>query len=82
MPKLSGIDVLRKIRADERTHKLPVVALTSSIEEKDIEETYTLGVNSYIRKPIDFEGFVDAVQQIGRYWLELNQNPYHIKHAQ
>ncbi|MFP4344522.1 MAG: response regulator [Anaerolineales bacterium] len=75
LPKISGLDVLRRLRADERTRLLPVVILTSSDEEQDILESYDLGANSYIRKPVDFEQFTDAVSQLGFYWLLLNTAP-------
>ena len=73
LPKLDGREVLQAIRSDARTRALPVVVLTTSDEPFDIEATYALGVNSYIRKPVDFEQFVAAVKQIGLYWLVLNQ---------
>ena len=73
MPKIGGIEVLQKIRADERTRKIPVVVLTSSQEEKDIADAYDLGVNSYIVKPIDFENFSQSIKEIGLYWLVLNK---------
>jgi len=75
MPRINGIDVLRKIRADERTRLIPVVILTSSREDRDIFESYNLGVNSYIVKPVDFHKFCHAVAEIGFYWLLLNQPP-------
>jgi CheY-like chemotaxis protein len=75
LPKVDGLDVLRRIKADPRTRSIPVVALTSSREERDIVESYQLGVNSYITKPVDFEQFMEAVQQVGFYWLLLNQPP-------
>ncbi|RPI99481.1 MAG: response regulator [Chloroflexi bacterium] len=77
LPRLDGLDVLRHLRADSRTALLPVVVLTSSDEEQDIAESYRMGANSYIRKPVDFDQFVDAVQQLGLYWLLLNQQPSH-----
>lgn len=75
LPKVSGLDVLRAVRADQRTHLLPVVILTSSTEERDIVSSYDLGANSYIRKPVDFDQFLEAVRQLGLYWLVLNQAP-------
>jgi two-component system, response regulator len=75
MPRLGGLEVLRRIRADERTQYLPVVVLTSSDEEKDMIDSYHYGVNSYIRKPVDFEQFTEAVRQLSLYWIVLNQRP-------
>lgn len=75
LPKVDGLEVLRQIKADERTCAIPVVVLTSSREEPDIAESYRLGVNSYIVKPVDFEQFTEAVRQLGLYWLLLNQPP-------
>ena len=76
LPKVDGLEVLEQIRNHERTQVLPVVVLTSSKEQEDVIGSYRLGVNSYIRKPVDFNQFVEAVQQLGLYWLVLNQNPY------
>ena len=75
LPKIEGLEVLRRLRDDERTRLLPVVVLTSSDEELDIVASYKLGANSYIRKPVDFAQFTEAVQQLGLYWLVLNQGP-------
>jgi len=75
LPKVDGLEVLTRIRADDRTRLLPVVILTSSNEQCDIISGYELGVNSYIRKPVDFEQFIEAVRQLGLYWLVLNQAP-------
>ncbi len=75
LPKVDGLEVLQRLRADERTQLLPVVILTSSKEEKDIITSYTLGANSYVRKPVNFIEFVEAVRQLGLYWLVLNEPP-------
>jgi two-component system response regulator len=75
MPKVGGLEVLRGMRSDERTKRIPVVVLTTSDEEKDIVRGYDLGVNSYIRKPVDFDAFVDTVRQLGLYWLVTNTAP-------
>jgi two-component system response regulator len=76
LPKVDGIEVLRRIKADPRTKFTPVVMLTSSQEERDVLDTYKLGVNSYIVKPVDFSNFVHAVSEIGMYWALLNKVPY------
>lgn len=75
LPKINGLDVLRQLKADPRTHRLPVVMLTSSREGPDIAEAYRLGANSYIVKPVEFEAFVKAVSDLGLYWLLLNEPP-------
>jgi two-component system response regulator len=75
LPKVDGLEVLRRIKADPRTQTIPIVVLTSSREESDIVESYQLGVNSYIVKPVDFDQFVDSVRTIGFYWILLNQSP-------
>ncbi|MBI4986610.1 MAG: response regulator [Rhodocyclales bacterium] len=76
LPKVSGIEVLRRIKADARTQEIPVVALTSSKEESDLDECYKLGVNSYITKPVEFEEFARVVGELGLYWLLVNKLPY------
>src|SRR5882724_9673745 len=73
LPKVDGLDVLRKIRSDERMKRLPIVVFTSSSEEEDMIKSYDLGANSYVRKPVEFEQFVEATRQLGLYWLVLNQ---------
>jgi CheY-like chemotaxis protein len=75
LPKVDGLEVLRRLRGDERTKLLPVVILTSSKEDQDLINSYRLGANSYIRKPVDFGQFVEAVRQLGLYWLVLNEFP-------
>jgi len=77
LPKVDGFEVLRAIRADQRTACLPVVVMTSSAEERDMIESYKLGANSYIVKPMDFENFSAAVARLGHYWLLVNQQPGH-----
>ncbi len=75
LPKLDGLEVLERIRGDERTRLLPVVMLTSSDEERDVVRSYELGVNSYVRKPVEFGAFSEAVKRLGLYWLLLNEPP-------
>ncbi len=75
LPKVDGLEVLRRIRSDARTRMLPVVMLTSSREEQDMINAYSNGANSYVRKPVDFNQFVDAIGQLGLYWLVLNEAP-------
>jgi len=75
MPKMDGLEVLQRMRADERTKLLPVVVLTTSSEDKDRIESYKLGANSYIRKPVDFIQFAEAVRQLGLYWIVMNEAP-------
>ncbi len=79
LPKVSGLDVLRRIRSEPITRRMPVVILTSSREEQDMAASYDLGVNSYIRKPVDFGQFVQSVAQLGLYWLVLNVEPPKVK---
>jgi two-component system response regulator len=79
LPRLDGLEVLKALRADARTRILPVVVLTSSKEEQDLIKSYSLGANSYIRKPVDFAKFTEAVRQLGMYWLVLNEGPPDIK---
>jgi two-component system response regulator len=74
LPKIDGLEVLRKIRSEERTKYLPVVILTTSSEEKDIAESYKLGANSYVQKPVDFHEFMEAARELGLYWLVLNRS--------
>jgi two-component system, response regulator len=75
MPKIGGLEVLKRIRSDERTRLIPTVILTTSKEERDLVAGYSLGANSYIRKPVDFAQFAEAIQQLGLYWLVLNETP-------
>lgn len=75
LPRVDGLEVLSRIRSDERTKLLPVVVLTSSREDRDLLESYSLGCNSYVRKPVDFAQFVEATRQLGLYWLLLNEGP-------
>ena len=75
LPKVDGLEVLKRLRGDARTQLVPVVILTSSKEERDLVSGYRLGCNSYIRKPVDFEQFTDAIRQLGMYWLVLNEVP-------
>ena len=75
LPKIDGLGVLRRLRADERTRRLPVVILTSSKEEKDVTSSYNLGANSFVRKPVDFAQFIDAARHLGLYWLVMNEPP-------
>jgi len=75
LPKIDGLEVLQRIRANARTHRLPVVIFTSSNEQEDMIKSYELGANSYVRKPVDFENFVEATRQLGLYWLVMNQLP-------
>lgn len=76
LPKVDGHEVLRQLRANDITRYLPVVVMTSSLEEQDITRSYQLGANSYIRKPVNFDRFVEVVSQLGNYWLTINQSPY------
>ena len=73
LPKVDGLEVLRRMRSDPRTARLPVVIFTSSSEEEDVISSYSLGANSYVRKPVDFEHFLEATKQVGLYWLVINQ---------
>ena len=75
LPKIDGLEVLKRLRADSRTALLPVTILTTSNEERDVVTSYQLGVNSYVRKPVDFDSFIEAVRQLGLYWLVLNTAP-------
>ena len=76
LPKVDGLEVLRQLKSDERTRPIPVVVMTSSSEERDVVRSYQLGVNSYIVKPVRFEGFTEAVREVGYYWLLLNVRPH------
>ena len=78
LPRVNGLEVLEKIKSDKRTSMIPVVVLTSSSEERDIVTSYNLGVNSYILKPVDFDKFIDAVKEVGLYWLLMNKTPRHL----
>jgi len=75
LPRIDGLEVLRRVRENERTKMLPIVVLTSSREERDLVESYRFGANSYVRKPVDFDEFVEAARQLGLYWLLLNEPP-------
>lgn len=75
LPKIGGLEVLRRLRVDNRTKLIPIVILTSSTEEQDLVRSYSLGANSYVRKPVDFAQFVEVVRQLGQYWLVLNEQP-------
>jgi two-component system response regulator len=75
LPKVDGLEVLQRVKNDKRTKRIPIIVLTSSREERDIVESYELGVNSYIVKPVDFEQFAEAIRQVGFYWLLLNEPP-------
>lgn len=77
LPKISGLDVLRQVKADPRTQSIPIVVVTSSREEVDLEECYRMGANSYITKPVEFDEFAQAVGELGRYWLMVNRRPEH-----
>lgn len=76
LPKVDGLEVLERMRADSRTRRVPVVILTSSKQEQDLLRSYDLGANSYVRKPVDFEQFIEAARQLGMYWLVLNEVPH------
>jgi two-component system, response regulator len=79
LPKVTGMEVLRRIRGDARTRRLPVVILTTSKEEQDLAQGYDLGANSYVRKPVDFKEFAAAIENLGFYWLALNETPPYVK---
>ena len=78
LPKVDGIEILQRCKSDPRTKNIPVVVLTSSREERDLNDSYNLGVNSYVVKPVDFSQFIESVRQLGLYWIELNQLPSEI----
>jgi two-component system response regulator len=75
LPKIDGLEVLRRVRAEKRTQSIPIILLSSSNERKDVIEGYTSGANSYVRKPVNFTQFIEAIQQLGFYWLALNEAP-------
>jgi two-component system response regulator len=81
LPKVDGMEVLERIRSDERTKLVPVVVLTASREEEDVVRTYSLGANAYVRKPVEFTEFADAVRTLGLFWLLLNESPPHLRGA-
>jgi len=81
MPKVDGLEVLQEIKADNRTKRIPVVVLTSSKEDRDIVESYKLGVNSYVSKPVEFDEFIDAVSTMGFYWILINKPPSEVPHG-
>jgi CheY-like chemotaxis protein len=81
MPKVDGLEVLHEIKADARTKRIPVVVLTSSQEDRDIVESYKLGVNSYVSKPVEFDEFIDAVSTMGFYWILINKPPSEVPHG-
>ncbi len=81
MPKVDGLEVLQEIKADDRTKRIPVVVLTSSKEDRDIVESYKLGVNSYVSKPVEFDEFIDAVSTMGFYWILINKPPSEVPHG-
>jgi two-component system response regulator len=75
LPRISGLDVLKRVRTNDRTHNVPVVVLTSSREESDLGSTYDSGANAYVRKPVDFDSFTEIVRQLGLFWLVTNEPP-------
>ncbi len=81
MPKVDGLEVLHRIKEDDRTKRIPVVVLTSSKEDRDIVESYKLGVNSYVSKPVEFDEFIDAVSAMGFYWILINKPPSEVPHG-